>query len=179
MSVKRWFKLVRRWWTTQNSCQTTLYTQFPQSNSGSSWFEGVEHQFGVVRAVSDGLNHPKLMSNYPVHPVPSVKQRFKLVWRGWTTLNSCQTTLFLLPFYCWSYSNSTSNSTPILLLTSLVLMIVLLWSLFPQWWFEEVRLGWTTPSSCQYLPQAWIHVLYYGSNGFRRVDSRFWATTNL
>ena len=109
--------------TTPNSCQTTLYTRFlqsnggrasskglnhpelmssypntrfPQSNGGSSRFEGVEPpqthvklpctpcslSQTVVRAGSKGLNHPKLMSNYPVHPVPSVKQWFELVRRG-------------------------------------------------------------------------------------------------
>ena len=62
-SVKRWFEQVRRGWTTPNWCQTTLYTRFPQSNGGSSWFGGVEN--------------PKFMSNYPVHQVPSVKRWFE------------------------------------------------------------------------------------------------------
>ena len=49
----------------------------------------------MVRAGSKGLNHHELMSNYPVHQVPSVKRWFKLVRRGWTTPNSCQTTIKL------------------------------------------------------------------------------------
>ena len=48
----------------------------------------------VVQAGSKGLNHPELMSNYAVNQIPSVKRRFELIWKGWTTLNSCQTTLY-------------------------------------------------------------------------------------
>ena len=48
----------------------------------------------VVRAGSKELNLPKLISNYPAHPVPSVKWWFEKVRKSCTTPNSCQTTLY-------------------------------------------------------------------------------------
>ena len=70
-----------------------MYIRFPQSSGVSSKFEGVEPPQTrvilpctpgslsqmVVREGSKELNHSELMSNYPVHPVPSVKLWFKQV----------------------------------------------------------------------------------------------------
>ena len=43
----------------------------------------------VVRAGSKGLNHPKVMRNYPVGFVPSVKQWFKPVRSAMSNCHVC------------------------------------------------------------------------------------------
>ena len=91
-SDKRWFEGVE---PPRSHLEPTLtYLKLPCTPGSPSQM--------VVREGSKELNHPELMSYYPVHPVPSFKWWFEKVRRGstiprsfGTNPNLCQTTLYI------------------------------------------------------------------------------------
>ena len=161
--VELWFELVRKSWTTPNSCQVPPQAWFPVLNYGSN-------RFGRVKP-------PKLMTNYPVILVHSRAQCFEQVRKSWTTLNSCHVQLqaWFPVLNCGSNmfvsveqprTHEKLADDPCSIWSSEVrqrlvglnnpkLMRDYPMILFPSvaLWFEQVRESWTTLNSCQVPPQ--------------------------